>query len=281
MVLLLALMPLSMCAQQTKFTEMITKEVTFEQQSDENALVLKNIFGSVTVEGYDGNAILLNVEKTIKANNKQDLEFGKQELQLKIINTPSRITVRPGSPYIEFNEDELGFNWCGNKDEDTRYEHRLDFAVKVPNCIKLHLSTINDGEILVKNMKGTFLKVSNVNGGITLKNVTGETDLNCINGNVFINYSNNPSKASKYYALNGDINVSYQRGLSANVSFKSMNGELYTDFDIQGQFTSTKKIQDKHKAKYKYESTPKLQIGEGAIALNFETLNGNVYIKKI
>ena len=60
-----------------------------------------------------------------------------------------------------------------------------------------------------------------------------------------------------------------------------MNGELFTDFDIDDQFTQTKRSSDTNKAKFKFEAKPILQIGKGDVALDFETLNGNVYIKKI
>ena len=105
--------------------------------------------------------------------------------------------------------------------------------------------------------------------------------MHCINGDVTVSYAQNPNSDSKYYALNGDMNISYQNGLSANVSFKSMNGDLFTDFDIERQYSDSKRSTGKGKAKFKYEAKPILQIGEGNVALDFETLNGNVYIKKI
>jgi len=179
-----------------------------------------------------------------------------------------------------FSEKGVNFNWCNWADQPP-YDHKLSFRVKVPHNLELQVGTVNEGEILVQNTKSTFLKASNVNGGIELRDVSGKTQLNCINGDVTITYTKNPSSASKYYALNGDMNVSYQNGLSANVSFKTMNGELYTDFDIERQYTETKKSTAGDKGKFKFESRPVLQIGAGDVPLDFETLNGNVYLKKI
>ncbi len=279
--LLFAVLPLSLCAQKAAFNETITKEVVFVQQSTENTLILKNIFGSITVEGYDGDTVILVADKTIKARTQEDLELGKKELQLKIMNEGNEIIVHPDAPYIEFNRQGLKFDWCGDNYEEPKYKHQMDFKLKVPKNIRLDLGTVNDGEILVQNMRGNFLKVGNINGGIELNDVTGVTDLNCINGDVSITYVDNPKKSSTYYSLNGDINISFQKDLSANVSFKTMNGELYTDFDVERQFMDTEKTNERDKARFKYEVTPKLQIGSGAIALDFETLNGNVFIKKI
>lgn len=274
-------MPLALCGQKKEFNEKISKEIVFEQSDQDNILVLKNIFGSIVVEGYNGDKILLEVDKTIRASTEDNLALGKNELQLKVFSQGNEIIAHPDAPYIRFNQKGLKFDWCGDNYQEPKYQHQMNFRVKVPKNIKLDISTINDGEVVVKNMKGKALKVSNINGGIELANVSGVTDLNCINGDVNITYVDNPSKDSRYYSLNGDINVSYQNGLSANVSFKTMNGELFTEFDVERQFTETKKTNESVKGKFKFEATPKLQIGNGDIALDFETLNGNVFIKKI
>ncbi|GMN11624.1 hypothetical protein MTsPCn9_24980 [Croceitalea sp. MTPC9] len=267
-------------AQEATFKEQIKKEIAFESNSKENTLILNNIFGSVKVEGYEGNQIQLVVDKKITADNTSDLETGKKELIIKVLERGNKIFIHPSAPYMEFDEEGLRYNWCNNYEEPA-YKHQTDFTLKVPKNIKLDISTVNDGEVTVKNMRGDFIKANNVNGGISLINITGQTKVHCINGEVEITYADNPTNASKYYSLNGDINVTYQNALSADVSFKSMNGELFTDFEIEKQFNRTNKSSKNNKAKFKYESKPVVQIGKGGIDYDFETLNGNVFIKKI
>ncbi|MEO7989139.1 MAG: hypothetical protein ABI663_06325, partial [Chryseolinea sp.] len=67
------------------FTEKITKELTFEKKSIDNALQIANINGNIKVVGYAGDKILLTVEKTINAKTQERLERGKKEIQLGII----------------------------------------------------------------------------------------------------------------------------------------------------------------------------------------------------
>ncbi len=266
-------------AQKKEFSEKISKEVPLGN-TPSNTLVIKNVFGSIQVEGYSGDKVIMEVNRTITSKTAEDLELGKQELQLKVVTDANRVILRPEAPYIEFDDDNLRYNWCNR--EEPAYDHKLDFKVKVPQSVKIQVSTVNDGEIEVKNTSGTFLKADNINGGITLTNITGKTKVHCINGAVNISYADNPIESSEYYALNGDINVSYQKTLSANISFKSMNGEMYTDFDINKQFMQTNKEPGKgDKPKYRYETKPVVQIGNGRIDFDFETLNGDVYIKKI
>lgn len=268
-------------AQEKVFEDTIKKELSFKNKSTENTLVLKNIFGPVRVEGYSGNTVQISVEKKIIADNQEDLELGKKELNIKVVEQENRWVVHPEAPYISYNEKGLRFDWC-NKYEEPDYQHKLSFKVKVPQGVNLNVSTVNDGDIYVSNTSGNFIKVNNVNGGIDLKNVEGKTNLHCINGEVNVSYASNPSENSKYYSLNGDINITYQNALSADVSFKSMNGELFTDFDVERQYVRTKKEDsEKRKGKFKYQSTPVVQIGKGGLQLDFETLNGNVFIKKI
>ncbi len=267
-------------AQQKKFTEQIKKEISVSD-NPENTLVIRNIFGSITVEGYNGSQVLVNVEKTITSDDTDGLELGKQELQLKVIEEENKVILHPDAPYMEFDKKNLRYNWCNNHIEPP-YDHRLNFTVRVPNSMRIDVGTVNDGEVSIKNTRGNLVEARNINGGITLTNITGKTVVNCINGPVNISYADNPERASTYYSLNGDINISYQKALSANISFKSMNGELFTDFDINKQFMETSKKTGKgNKPKYKYEARPVVQIGNGQVDFDFETLNGNVFIKKI
>ena len=167
--------------------------------------------------------------------------------------------------------------------EESPYDHTLNFKVKMPKSSKLKVGAINNGEILVKNTRGSYINANNINGGIDLMNITGQTKVHCINGEVSISYADNPTASSTYYSLNGDITITYQKDLSADIAFKSMNGELYTDFDITKQYAKTTK-DDKgkgSKAKFRYESKPVVQIGSGGMEFDFETLNGDVIIKKI
>ncbi|MGD1947812.1 MAG: DUF4097 family beta strand repeat-containing protein [Croceivirga sp.] len=268
-------------AQEKVFRETINKQLTFTTKSNANTLVLQNVFGPVSIEGYSGNSIQIEVKKQIEADNQKDLDLGKEELQLKVVELENRFVVHPDAPYIEYNEKGLRFNWCNNYEEPV-YRHKLSFTVKVPKGVNLNIGTVNEGDIYIANTSGNFIKVNNVNGGIDLKNVEGKTNLHCINGEVNVSYASNPAEDSKYYSLNGDINIVYQNALSADVSFKTMNGELFTDFDIAKQFVRTQKENsEKRKGKFKYQSTPVVQIGGGGLQLDFETLNGNVFIKKI
>ncbi len=269
-------------AQEKKFTETIKKEMSFDSKGSDNTLVLQNLNGSITLEGYEGSTIQLSVEKTIMARNTEKLELGKREIGIKLERTGNKVIVYPEAPNLVFKNGSITSANC-NSPYNPEYDHLLNFTVRVPKYIKVEVSTVNHGDVEVRNTEGDFIKAVNVNGHITLNNITGQTDVNAINGEVNVSYASNPKGPSKYYALNGDINIKYQKNLSAAIAFKSMNGELYTNFDIEKQYTRTSKNEGSGgtKAKYTFEAKPIVQVGSGALDHSFETLNGDVIIKKI
>lgn len=269
-------------AQRKEFNEVIKKELSYEDSSGDKMLEVQNLNGSIAVEGYDGNTVLVTVEKTISASNTTNLELGKKEIGIKVINQGDKIIIYPDVPNMHYKDGRFTNINCGRWEESS-YEHTLNFKVRIPKNSKLKVGAINNGEIHVKNTRGSFIEANNINGGIELSNVTGQTKVHCINGEVSISYADNPKVASTYYSLNGDINITYQKGLSADITFKSMNGELFTDFDIAKQYAKTIKddSEQKKNTKYKYESKPVVQIGQGGLSFDFETLNGDVIIKKI
>lgn len=267
-------------AQKTAFKEVIKEELYFAKTVD-RMLEVQNLNGSISVQGYDGDLVLVEVEKTINAENQTDLELGKKEIGIKVLREDNRLIVYPDVPNMHYKDGRFTSINCDRWEEPT-YHHVLNFSVKLPKNSKLKVGTINEGEVHVKNTRGSFIEANNINGGIELTNITGQTKVHCINGEVGISYANNPSSASTYYSLNGDINITYQKDLSAEIAFKSMNGELFTDFEITMQYAKTTKDKSgKKNTKYRYESKPVVQIGSGGLSFDFETLNGDVIIKKI
>lgn len=269
-------------AQQKEFKEKIVKDISFKTEKGERTLIVQNLNGNISVEGYSGNAVQVIVEKTIQANRQEDVDLGKKEIGVNINAVENEIIIHAEVPNLEYRNGLLT-SMCKNNYTELPYDHKLNFTIKVPKKVKLIVGTVNLGEVEVKGTRGSYIKANNINGGIALMDITGQTDVHAINGEVGISYAENPEGPSKYYALNGDINITYQKDLSAAIAFKSMNGELFTDFDIVKQYAKTSKntSNKKGKLRFKYESRPIVEIGSGNLDHSFETLNGNVIIKKI
>ena len=275
-----------------KATEIIKEEYQFDRNSPDNILVVDNIYGSIDVEGYNGNTIKVEVIKTISADTKEDLQKGKDEIGIKYSKKEDAVYVYLDSPYSKFdietgNFEHHEFNFSSRKSYKHRtkrmYKYRLDFKIKVPKNASIDIKAVNNGNITVDNVHGKLLIVRNINGAIDMKNVSGKTDVNALNKDINISYSENPTEESFYNSLNGDINIKFQDNLSANISYKTMNGDFYTDFDVKNTIPILNKTSEKqHKGvKYKINSNKHFKIGNGNVHLHFDQLNGDAIVKKI
>jgi len=61
-----------------EFKEHMSKEFTLSDDAGRSTLFIYNISGFIKVEGYAGNKVLLEMDKTISADNEKDLEIGKE-----------------------------------------------------------------------------------------------------------------------------------------------------------------------------------------------------------
>jgi hypothetical protein len=66
-------------------TEVIKKELQFSKISSNSLLTINNVNGNISVEGYSGKKILLEVKKTISGKTQTKLELGKKKLNWAFI----------------------------------------------------------------------------------------------------------------------------------------------------------------------------------------------------
>lgn len=266
-------------AKAKEFKEHVSKEFIVSANTSRAILFIYNISGFIKVEGYAGNKVLLEMDKTISGDDDKTLELGKKEFKLGFDQKMDTVMAYIAAPY----DSRPKRNWQHNEnDRNIEYNCKVNFTVKVPYGTNLHISTVNDGAITVENVSGT-LNISNVNEGISVKNAKGTTVAHTVNGNVSVNYLSNPPEASSYLTINGDIRISYQSGFSADLTFKSMHGDFFTDFTEAKMLpATTTKSQDSkgREAVYKLNTITTVRFGKGGKTFKFETLNGNVYIKK-
>lgn len=286
--LLMHLLSLAVIAQ--KETKTITKELSFPAGSTKNLLVVDNINGSIHLEGYNGNSIMVEVKQTITAKMAENIQKGWQEITLGVIQKEEIIylymdypcsNVNPASITKEDLRNDKSFNWNNHCRWNPSYDYTLDFTIKVPNNTDIDISTINQGDIQVANVNGK-IKVNNVNGGIKVDGIANSIHAHTINGDLILNYLKNPTTDSKYYTLNGDIKAGFIKGLAAKVYFKSFNGDFFTKIDeIKKLPVEIEKSAGKGNGiSYKIGGRSAIQIRSGGPELNFETFNGDVYLSE-
>lgn len=269
-------------------TEKITKELVFEKPSADNALILSNINGGIKVTGYTGDKILLEVTKTINAKTTERLERGKAEIQLGVMDRADTIILYVSDGCHEFRRSTgkgahspggWGYQSRHQQDCNPPYDYRMDFTLKVPAELNLLVNTINGGDVVVENVNGV-IRAGNINGSIKLVDLRSAAEAHTINGDVDVEYDRNPQNECRFYTLNGDINAMFQPALSANVTFESFNGDFYTNIErLENLPQQVVKTSRNDGVRYKITGN-QFKAGNGGPLLEFETFNGNVYLKE-
>ncbi|QRR00382.1 DUF4097 family beta strand repeat-containing protein [Dyadobacter sandarakinus] len=265
-------------AQKAEFNEHVSKMFTLPQNAAGHVLAIYNINGFVKVEGYTGNEIRIEVSKTITGRDEAGVTKGRQELQIGFDEQSDSLVVYVAAPF-DSRPNKKVRDWTRH---EPSFDFRLDFTIKVPQGISLHVATVNDGEVTIGNVDGR-IEAANVNGGVTIASARKAASAHTINGDVIIDYLAVPSGASDFKTLNGDIRVTYPAGLSADCEFRSFNGGFYTDFP-NVETLPARVIKNTEstpgKTTYKLSTDTLIRIGKGGQALRFETFNGDIYIKK-
>lgn len=271
------------------FTEKITRELVFERPGAHNTLIVANINGGIKVMGYDGDKILVEVTKTINAKTDERLEKGKEEVQLGVIDRADTLVLYITEGCNKFMTSRKGrhsghgggwgYESVNPQGCNLSYDYRMEFVVKVPEHVNLVVNTINGGDVAVDRVNGS-VKAGNINGNIRLADLRSSVDAHTINGDVDIQYDSNPQEECRFYTLNGDINAMFQPALSARLTFESFNGSFYTNItrleNLPQQVVKTERGEG---IRYKITGN-QFKIGKGGPLLEFETFNGNVYLKE-
>lgn len=262
-----------------EYKEHISKQYTL-QKTSAGILAVYNLEGSVKVEGYAGDQIRIEADKTLYARSKEILEQGEKETKLGFEQVGDSVVAYISEPWDTRPHDWHNDNW--NDRRRIEYRCHIEYTIKVPFATNIRVSTVNDGNIIVQDVAGT-LHVNNVNGGIKILNAKNTTWAHTINGDLTVNYSVNPAQESSFYTLNGTLTAVFQPGLSADIRLKTMNGGYYTDFDDLLVLPANIALsQDKRRdgTLYRINKNTDVRIGSGGKLFKFETLNGNIYIKK-
>ncbi|ANM31671.1 hypothetical protein ABI59_22085 [Acidobacteria bacterium Mor1] len=254
------------------YTERRNLEKTFELQSGEVYLRVDNVFGSITVRGHDASRIEIQADERLRARSPEKLARAKEETELLLEQDGNDINVYAEAPY-RYDQERRG-RW-----RDHGYEAYYDIEILVPHRARIHLSTVNQGEVLVEDVRGDF-KLNNINGPIEMLGAAGDGEATTINGDVRIRFAENPTESSHFSTINGDLDFSFTPSLSAELRFKTQNGEIWTDFQAKPiPASSVKEMRDGEKRILKAQRWAAVQVAGGGPTLSFSTLNGDILIR--
>ncbi len=254
--------------------ETIKRTLEFSSGSGTKTLEVDNVQGSIRVTGYDGRNVEMTVNKTIRAESQEKLQTAKQEVKLDISDKADTINIYADQPGHERSTRTSSHSHWTHRG----YEVSFDFELRVPRPAAIHLWTVNDGDIDVRNIAGDF-DVSNVNGGIGMRDMSGSGYAHTVNGPVTVAFASNPKRESSFHSINGVIEVTFQRNLSADLRYKTFNGGVYTDFPITA-LPAVPGAAERRNGKFIYKSNgfSGARVGNGGPEIKFDGFNGNIRI---
>ncbi|MCP9749123.1 DUF4097 family beta strand repeat-containing protein [Lacihabitans sp. CS3-21] len=243
--------------------------IPLSDPNKEGKLNVGIITGSIKVIGYAGKEVVIDAISVEKNHKKQNQE--SEGMKRINSNDGFELTAKEKNNTVNVGVDNVNMH--------------VNLTIKVPHKFSLKVSTINNGDISIENVVGN-LEISNINGFIKMKNVGGSVVANTINKDILVNFTEiTPNTPMAFTTLNGKVDVTFPGSLKANVKLKTDMGDVFTDFDIDVDKTSSKINQsiDKENGLYKIKKDDWTygKINGGGSEIMMKTMQGNIYIRKV
>jgi hypothetical protein len=229
-----------------------------------------NVFGSITVSGTKTADVRLEAKKVLRADSQDDLQKAEREVVLKMAEKDNMLDIYVDGPFRCHDGSHRG----SGRDYTVTY----DFTLQVPERTSLILKTVNDGDIVVRNVRGEFT-IRNVNGHIELQDVAGPVSGKTVNGRIRAEFRENPKAACTFATVNGDLDVRFTPGLAADFQLKTFNGEIFSDFPVSYLPARPGEARrEKGRFVYRSHDFQGVRVGQGGPEIRMETLNGDIMI---
>lgn len=223
--------------------------------------------GSIKVTGHAADNIVISVEveeereSRSRDKNKEGLKRigGSGGFELKATEKNNEVSVGTGT-----------------------FFKRMDLEIKVPQNGTLILKTVNEGDIIVTNVKGE-LEVNNINGDIKLSGISGSAIATTTNGDINVAFASvTDGKPMAFSTFNGDVNVSLPASVKASLKMKTDQGEIYSDFEVAVEKTAAAPTKTNNGGVYKISKDSWVlgKINGGGAELMVKSWSGDLVIRK-
>ena len=257
---LLMLAGMSLFAQE-EYREQIV--VPLSNPGESGTLIVGLVNGSISILGYDGNEVIIDVRSV----GSKKVTTDKSEGLTKLSTASFELSATEKDNVVEIESDS--------------WKRSIDLQIKVPQEFDLEVSTVNDGKLKIDNIIGK-ISAENVNGSIKMRSVSGSVLASTVNGEIEVLFNTVfPDDPMVFTTMNGDIEVTFPESLKASLKLKSDMGEIFTDFDIDITNTKPKVNKTEESGTYKVTIEDWIYgtINGGGPEFTFKNYNGDIYIR--
>ena len=226
---------------------------------------------------------LLDGALTIKGSNRRDVLFvanspeARDVLRRRQQAEPPpgmRRLTQPGGFGVEERDNEMSVSSAFNRE--------INLTVEVPTRTKLKVSIVNGG-ITVDGVDSE-IEINTVDGAIMLTNVGGSVVAHAVDGNITATVARvAPQAPMAFTSLNGDIDVTLPAAVKANLRLRSDQGDVFTDFDVQViASASANQTQQRNGRGVRIDVNRSIYgtVNGGGPDFELRTFDGNIYVRK-
>ena len=240
--------------------------IPLSKPGEQGVLVVIHEKGSLTVSGYNSEAVLINTNS--REGKDTDSEASDNKGMVKIPSDYLQLQAQEDNNTITVIIETKGKTY--------------DIDIKVPYNFTLKLETRDNGNLTVNDVSGE-MEIINRNGNISLNEVSGSAIVNTLDGNILATFVEVTADVPMAFTtLDGKIDVTLPPGISASTSIKTEYGNIYTDFDMKFQGKKARVEKPDQNGVYRISIDEWVYgiINNNGPEFLFKTLDGNVYIRK-
>ena len=218
--------------------------------------------GTISIEGYSGNEIQMEVISHDKGDKKDN--GSKKGLR--------RIPKQSMDVSISEENNRVKINGSNNS--------RADFKLKIPENFSLQLSSHHNGNISVSNVAGE-IEVNSHHGWISLEDISGSVIADTHHGAITVSFVEVDSDAAMAFTTyHGDVDITFPGGVGADLKMKSSKGNVYTDFDFEPVASKLETSTKGTRKEIKLGGWTQGKLGSGGEEMMFKTYHGDILIRK-
>lgn len=222
-----------------------------------DAVEIKGVNGAIRASAASGGEASVQAVKKGRDDDPADV-------RIEVVEHDGGVTICALYPDVEGKKNE-----CAPGDGGRVSSHDNDvsvtFTVRVPAGVRFVGHTVN-GDVEAKGL-GADARAATVNGDVTVS-TSGVAKAATVNGSIDVSMGRADwSGKLGFHTVNGGITVTLPAGASVDVTAATVNGGMESDFPltVSGRFSSRK-----------MSGT----IGSGGRALDLETVNGSIRLKR-
>lgn len=183
-------------------------------------LVVVNPFGDIEVVGVDGlKEVSFSVRESVTGVDDIAIKEGREKTALLFDGDNKTRYVKTGLQIMH----------------DRRWASGVDYVIRVPRTIRVHIESHTSQRIHVANISGAVW-VKNVNGVIDLDNVTGAVAADSANGSVVYETVYKPTNEIRISTVNGNVELAVPPESSFKWVGQTLRGDFYATIPSTGRF---------------------------------------------